>query len=163
MTPALKPGDDAPAFILPASDGKEVDLASYRGKSHVVLYFYPKDNTPGCTKEACSFRDSFAELKKAKAAVLGVSLDPLASHQKFIEKYTLPFLLLSDTDATVSKAYGVYKLKQMYGREFWGIERSTFLIDPKGKITHLFRRVKVEPHVEEVLSALKVSKMVRKS
>lgn len=155
MAAELKPGDDAPSFILPSSDGKEVDLTSYRGKRPVVLYFYPKDDTPGCTKEACAFRDAFAELKKTKAVVLGVSLDPLASHQKFAEKYTLPFLLLSDTDAAVSKAYGVYKLKNMYGRKFWGIERSTFVIDPKGKITHLFRRVKVNLHLDEILSALK--------
>ncbi|MDC4224138.1 MAG: thioredoxin-dependent thiol peroxidase [Candidatus Manganitrophus sp.] len=162
MSAELKPGDDAPSFILPSSDGKKVDLASYRGKSHVVLYFYPKDDTPGCTKEACAFRDSFAELKKAKAVVLGVSLDPLASHQKFVEKYTLPFLLLSDADAAVSKAYGVYKLKNMYGRKFWGIERSTFLIDPDGKISHLFRKVKVDAHLDEVLSALEESRAVRK-
>jgi peroxiredoxin Q/BCP len=162
MPTELKPGDDAPPFILPSSDGKEIDLASYRGKNHVVLYFYPKDDTPGCTKEACAFRDSFAELKKAKAVVLGVSLDPLASHQKFVEKYTLPFLLLSDTDAAVSKAYGVYKLKNMYGRQFWGIERSTFLIDPTGKISHLFRKVKVDAHLEEVLSALTESRTVQK-
>ncbi|MDC4205044.1 MAG: thioredoxin-dependent thiol peroxidase [Candidatus Manganitrophus sp.] len=160
MTSELKPGDDAPLFILPSSDGKKVDLTAYRGKSHVILYFYPKDDTPGCTKEACAFRDSFAELKKAKAVILGVSLDPLASHQKFVEKYALPFLLLSDTDAAVSKAYGVYKLKNMYGRKFWGIERSTFLIDPKGKVTHLFRRVKVDAHLDEVLSALKELKRV---
>ncbi|MCG3112175.1 MAG: thioredoxin-dependent thiol peroxidase [Candidatus Manganitrophus sp. SB1] len=160
MTSELKPGDDAPLFILPSSDGKKVDLTAYRGKRHVILYFYPKDDTPGCTKEACAFRDSFAELKKAKAVILGVSLDPLASHQKFVEKYTLPFLLLSDTDAAVSKAYGVYKLKNMYGRKFWGIERSTFLIDPKGKVTHLFRRVKVDAHLDEVLSALKELKRV---
>lgn len=162
MSAELKPGDDAPSFILLSSDGKKVDLASYRGKSHVVLYFYPKDDTPGCTKEACAFRDSFAELKKAKAVVLGVSLDPLASHQKFVEKYTLPFLLLSDADAAVSKAYGVYKLKNMYGRKFWGIERSTFLIDPDGKISHLFRKVKVDAHLDEVLSALEESRAVRK-
>lgn len=160
MTSELKPGDDAPLFILPSSDGKKVDLTSYRGKRHVILYFYPKDDTPGCTKEACAFRDSFAELKKANAVILGVSLDSLASHQKFVEKYTLPFLLLSDTDAAVSKAYGVYKLKNMYGRKFWGIERSTFLIDPKGKVTHLFRRVKVDAHLDEVLSALKELKRV---
>lgn len=162
MPAELKPGDEAPPFILPSSDGKEIDLTSYRGKSHAVLYFYPKDDTPGCTKEACAFRDSFAELKKAKAVVLGVSLDPLASHQKFVEKYTLPFLLLSDTDAAVSKTYGVYKLKNMYGRQFWGIERSTFVIDPKGKITHLFRKVKVDAHLEEVLSALKESRIAQK-
>lgn len=163
MTSELEPGDDAPPFILPSSDGKKVDLTSYRGKNHVLLYFYPKDDTPGCTKEACAFRDSFAKFKKAKAVVLGVSLDPLASHQKFAEKHTLPFLLLSDTDAAVSKAYGVYKLKSMYGRQFWGIERSTFLIDPKGKITHLFRRVKVDDHLDQVLSAVEESKRVWKT
>ncbi len=162
MITELKPGDEAPPFILPSSDGKNIDLTSYREKAEVILYFYPKDDTPGCTKEACAFRDSFAELKKAKTVVLGVSLDPLASHQKFVEKYTLPFLLLSDTDAAVSKAYGVYKLKNMYGRKFWGIERSTFLIDPKGKITYLFRRVKVDAHLDEVLSALAESRTARK-
>ncbi|MBI3803788.1 MAG: thioredoxin-dependent thiol peroxidase [Nitrospirae bacterium] len=163
MTKPLEPGDEAPPFTLPSSEGKEIDLASYRGKRSVVLYFYPKDDTPGCTKEACFFRDAFSDFKKSKGVILGVSLDPLAAHEKFIKKYTLPFPLLSDADGAVSKAYGVYKLKNMYGRKFWGIERSTFVIDPDGKITHLFRRVKVESHIEEVLAALKASRLVRKT
>jgi peroxiredoxin Q/BCP len=158
----LEPGDAAPLFSLPSSEGGKIDLSAYRGKSAVILYFYPKDNTPGCTKEACAFRDGFAKLKKANGVVLGVSLDPIASHEKFIQKYSLPFPLLSDEDATVSKAYGVYKLKNMYGRKFWGIERSTFVIDPKGKIVQAFRKVKVDPHFDEVLSALKEAQAARK-
>ncbi|MGB3941529.1 MAG: thioredoxin-dependent thiol peroxidase [Candidatus Manganitrophaceae bacterium] len=157
MATDLKPGDDAPPFVLPSSDGKTVDSTSFRGKKHVVLFFYPKDDTPGCTKEACSFRDAVGAFKKAGAVILGVSLDPISSHLKFIEKYNLPFLLLSDEDASVSKAYGVYTLKNMYGKKYWGIERSTFVIDPNGKISHLFRKVKVDPHVDEVLAALKGS------
>ncbi len=121
----------------------------------MVLYFYPKDNTPGCTKEACDFRDSDAAIRKAGAVVLGVSLDDGASHQKFISKYDLPFSLLSDEGAKVSKAYGVYKQKSMYGKKFWGIERSTFVIDGAGAIQAAFRKVKVDGHAQDVLAALK--------
>ena len=153
--PNLSPGDLAPHFVLPSAKGEEVDLKSYRNKKNVILYFYPKDNTPGCTKQACAFRDALAEIKKANSVILGVSLDSIDSHRRFIEKYTLPFTLLSDPDAAVSKAYGVYKLKKMYGREFWGIERSTFLIDRSGRIIQSFPRVKVDAHVDEVLSTLK--------
>lgn len=131
-----------------------MSLKGLRGKP-VVLYFYPKDNTPGCTKEACEFRDSLATIKKAGAVVLGVSMDGRDSHQKFIAKYGLPFPLLSDEEATVSKAYGVYKQKNMYGKKYWGIERSTFVIDPAGKLKAVFRKVKVDGHVAEVLAALK--------
>jgi peroxiredoxin Q/BCP len=155
MTPNLNPGDEAPLFTLSSSEGGEVDLKSYRNKKNVILYFYPKDNTPGCTKQACAFRDTLAEMKKANGVILGVSLDSIESHQRFIQKYTLPFILLSDSDAAVSKAYGVYKLKKMYGREFWGIERSTFLIDLNGRIVQSFPRVKVDGHIDEVLFALK--------
>ncbi|MFQ5580765.1 MAG: thioredoxin-dependent thiol peroxidase [Nitrospiria bacterium] len=153
--PGLQPGDEAPVFVLPSADGSDIDLLSYRGKKNVILYFYPKDSTPGCTKEACAFRDALAEISLTNTAILGVSLDSEKSHQKFIQKHELPFPLLSDTDKKVSEAYGVYKLKKMYGREFWGIERSTFLIDKKGKIITSFLRVKVDGHVDEVLAALK--------
>lgn len=152
--PNLQPGDEAPVFELPSSEGTEIDLKSYRGKKNVVLYFYPKDSTPGCTKEACAFRDALAKITKTNTVILGVSLDSEKSHQRFIQKYELPFPLLSDTDKKVSQAYGVYKLKKMYGREFWGIERSTFLIDKKGKLITSFLRVKVDGHVDEILAAL---------
>ncbi|WP_447977134.1 thioredoxin-dependent thiol peroxidase [Candidatus Nitrospira bockiana] len=147
-------GDKAPDFSLPDQHGKPVALKSLRGQT-VVLYFYPKDDTPGCTKEACGFRDAEAVLTRAGAVVLGVSLDGAQAHQRFIEKYRLPFTLLSDEDAAVSKAYGVYKQKNMYGKKFWGIERSTFVIDKTGTIKAAFRKVKVDGHVKEVLDAVK--------
>ena len=154
MAKDLAVGDKAPDLSLPDQSGETVSLKDFKGKQ-VVLYFYPKDDTPGCTKEACSFRDSEAALKKAGAVVLGVSMDGQTSHQKFITKFKLPFTLLSDEDAAVSKAYGVYKLKNMYGRTYWGLERSTFVIDPAGKLKAIFRKVKVDGHTEEVLDALK--------
>lgn len=154
MAKELASGDAAPEFVLPDQSGKRVSLASLKGKQ-VVLYFYPKDDTPGCTKEACGFRDSLTRLTKAKAVVIGVSLDGKEAHQKFIAKYSLPFTLLSDEEATVAKAYGVYKRKNMYGRKYWGIERSTFVIDETGKIKEAFRKVKVDGHVDEVLASLK--------
>ena len=150
----LVAGDNAPQFSLSSSQGGVVDLKSYAGK-FVILYFYPKDDTPGCTKEACGFRDLSKEIAKANGVVFGVSMDSVASHVKFIEKYSLSFPLLSDIDGKVCKAYGVYKLKNMYGREAWGIERSTFLIDPSGKIAKVYRRVKVDGHMEAVLAELK--------
>ena len=153
MSAELNVGDKAPEFSLPSDSGTTVSLKSLRGKQ-VVLYFYPKDDTPGCTKEACGFRDAMKPIKKANTAVLGVSNDDEASHQKFIKKYDLPFTLLSDVDTTVSKAYGVYKEKNMYGKVYWGIERSTFLIDQDGKIKAIFRKVKVDGHVEEVMEKL---------
>jgi peroxiredoxin Q/BCP len=146
-------GDRAPEFTLPDETGKPVTLKSFRGQN-VVLYFYPKDDTPGCTKEACGFRDASGALLKNRAAVLGVSRDGLTAHQKFKGKYSLPFPLLSDEKATVSKAYGVYKQRNLYGRRSWGIERSTFVIDPDGIIKASFRKVKVDGHVDEVLAAL---------
>ena len=147
-------GGDAPDFSLPDQEGRTVSLKSLRGKQ-VVLYFYPKDDTPGCTKEACGFRDSIKVVEKAGAVVLGVSLDDGKSHAKFIGKYGLPFSLLCDEDAALSKAYGAYKQKSMYGKTYWGIERSTFVINPAGKLKALFRKVKVDGHVAEVLAALK--------
>ncbi len=154
MADELEVGAKAPDFSLPDQHGSTVTLKSLKGKQ-VVLYFYPKDDTSGCTKEACDFRDSFAPIKKAGAVVLGVSKDGTASHQKFIAKYGLPFALLSDGETVVCKAYGVYKEKSMYGRKYMGIERSTFVIDPTGRLKALFRKVKVPGHVDEVLAALK--------
>ncbi len=156
MAEDLEVGDKAPEFSLPDQDGKTVSLKSFRGRQ-VVLYFYPKDDTPGCTKEACGFRDSRDSIKRAGAVVLGVSLDDGTSHQKFIAKYGLPFSLLSDEDARISKAYGVYKQKNMYGKKYWGIERSTFVIDPAGKLKAIFKRVKVDGHLDEVLAALRAT------
>ena len=150
----LKAGDKAPDFSLPSDSGKTVTLKSLRGKQ-VVLYFYPKDDTPGCTKEACGFRDEITRIEKANTVLLGVSCDDPASHQKFSKKYGLPFTLLSDENAAVSKAYGVYKQKSMYGKTYWGIERSTFVIDEAGKLAAVFRKVKVDGHVEEIITALK--------
>ncbi|MER3423438.1 MAG: thioredoxin-dependent thiol peroxidase [Nitrospiraceae bacterium] len=154
MADEPKAGDRAPVFSLLDETGKTVSLKSLKGKQ-VVLYFYPKDDTPGCTKEACSFRDAYGRIQEAGAVILGVSLDGRDSHRKFIEKYKLPFPLLSDEDAKVSKAYGVYKEKNMYGKKYWGIERSTFVIDQTGVIKAEFRKVKVDGHVDEVLDALK--------
>ena len=154
MADELEVGAKAPDFSLPDQDGSTVTLKSLKGKQ-VVLYFYPKDDTSGCTKEACDFRDSLAPIKKAGAVVLGVSKDGKASHQKFIAKYGLPFALLSDEETVVCNAYGVYKEKSMYGRKYMGIERSTFVIDATGRIKALFRKVKVPGQVDEVLAALK--------
>jgi thioredoxin-dependent peroxiredoxin len=146
-------GDRAPAFSLTTIDGSMLRLSDLMGKK-VVLYFYPKDDTPGCTREACSFRDNTAALKKKGAVVLGVSPDSQASHQKFTEKYDLSFPLLSDESKAVSKAYGVWKKKSFMGREYMGIERTTFVIDEKGIIRHKFAKVKVDGHTEEVLAVL---------
>jgi thioredoxin-dependent peroxiredoxin len=154
MADELQIGDKAPDFSLPDQNGQTVSLKSLKGKQ-VVLYFYPKDDTPGCTKEACGFRDSLSAIEKANTVVLGVSMDDAESHQKFIKKYGLPFTLLCDEDGKVSKAYGVYKKKNMYGKTYWGIERSTFIIDETGKLKGLFRKVKVDGHVGEVQAALK--------
>jgi thioredoxin-dependent peroxiredoxin len=156
MAEDLEVGDKAPEFSLPDQDGKTVTLKSFKGQQ-VVLYFYPKDDTPGCTKEACGFRDSLGTVKKFGGVVLGVSQDDGASHQRFIAKHGLPFPLLSDDDAHVSKTYGVYKEKNMYGKKYWGIERSTFVIDPAGNLKAIFRRVKVDGHLDEVLAALRTT------
>ena len=149
----LEEGMAAPDFVLKDQDGKTIHLYDLRGKQ-VVLYFYPKDDTPGCTTEACSFRDNEKILKDAGAVVLGVSLDDGRSHQKFIKKYDLNFPLLVDEDAKVSRQYGVYKRKSLFAKLFWGIERSSFVIGQDGKLKKIFRRVKVKGHTEEVLAVL---------
>jgi peroxiredoxin Q/BCP len=148
----LKEGAVAPDFTVKDENGETVRLKDLRGEK-VVLYFYPKDDTPGCTKEACSFRDAFAEYKKRKIKVLGVSLDSEASHKKFATKYKLPFTLLADTDHAISDAYGVYGQKKFMGRSYMGVNRMTFLIDEKGKIKKVFEKVKPEDHASEVLEA----------
>lgn len=150
----LEVGDAAPDFKLPASDGSSISLRSLRGRS-VVLYFYPKDDTPGCTVEACAFRDNLPKFESLDAEILGVSKDSLSSHKKFIGKYSLNFTLLSDTDLVAHKLYDTWKEKTNYGKTYWGTERSTFVIDEKGKIKKIFRKVKVEGHEAEVLAALK--------
>ncbi len=147
-------GKAAPAFTLPANDGSKVSLSSFKGKKQVILYFYPRDHTSGCTREACAFRDSMPKVKAEGAVVLGVSRDSLASHEKFTAKLDLPFLLLSDGDGKVCEKYGVIKEKTMYGKKVKGIERSTFVIDTDGKIKKVFRKVRVDGHVAEVLAAL---------
>jgi peroxiredoxin Q/BCP len=149
----LKPGDKAPDFAALDQDGKTVRLADFKGKS-VVLYFYPKDMTPGCTTEACSFRDSHAALRRKGAVLLGVSKDSAASHVKFREKYELPFPLLADEDLKVAKAYGAWGEKSLYGRKYMGILRSTFVIGPDGRLKAVFPKVKVAGHDQEVLAAL---------
>jgi peroxiredoxin Q/BCP len=146
-------GEKAPDFTLPADDGRRVSLKELRGKK-VVLYFYPKDDTPGCTAEACSFRDNLGRVTAKGAVVLGVSRDSAASHGKFRDKYHLNFPLLSDDGGKVTEAYGVWKKKNLYGREFMGIERTTFLIDEEGKVARVWPRVKVDGHTDEVLAAL---------
>jgi peroxiredoxin Q/BCP len=146
-------GDKAPDFKLLADDGRTLSLKDFRGKK-VVLYFYPKDDTPGCTTEACSFRDNLARVTSKGAVVLGVSRDDHASHGKFRDKYHLNFPLLSDDAGTVTEAYGVWKKKKLYGREYTGIERTTFLIDEQGKVARVWPKVKVNGHTDEVLAAL---------
>jgi len=150
---AAETGKKAPAFKLPGSNGKTIALSEFSGKT-VVLYFYPKDDTPGCTKEACEFRDAVKKFSSKKAVVLGVSPDPMKAHEKFIARFGLPFVLLSDADHAVAEKYGVWVEKSMYGRKYMGIERSTFVIGPGGKVKAAFRKVKVDGHVDEVLSAL---------
>ncbi len=147
-----KEGTSAPQFSTTDAEGEPVRLKDLRGQK-VVLYFYPKDDTPGCTKEACSFRDAFAEFKKRGIKVLGVSPDSSKSHQKFAAKYDLPFTLLADKDHAIADAYGVYGQKKFMGRTYMGVIRSTFLIDEKGKIKKVFEKVKPDEHAREVLDA----------
>lgn len=149
----LKEGDKAPDFKLKDNNGNTVSLKDFRGKD-VVLYFYPKDDTSGCTKEACSFRDNYPEFNKLDAVVLGVSADSEESHKKFINKYDLPFTLLSDPEKTTIQAYDVWKEKNNYGRKYMGIERTTFIIDKDGKIKKVFPKVKVDGHIDEILAVL---------
>jgi peroxiredoxin Q/BCP len=146
-------GDPAPDFTLPTADGASVRLANFKGKK-VVLYFYPKDDTPGCTREACSFEENQSAIRKKWAVVLGVSADSSESHAKFAAKFGLSFPLLSDESKKMLKAYGVWKEKSMYGRTYMGIERTTFVIDEKGYIKKVFEKVKVDGHTQEVLDAL---------
>lgn len=147
-----KEGSVAPNFAAKDANGETVRLKDLRGQK-VVLYFYPKDDTPGCTKEACSFRDAFADLKKRDIKVLGVSIDSEGSHKKFAAKYKLPFTLLADPDHSIADAYGVYGEKKFMGRTYLGVKRVTFLIDEKGKVKKVFEKVKPEEHAREVLEA----------
>ncbi|MBE0545483.1 MAG: thioredoxin-dependent thiol peroxidase [Verrucomicrobia bacterium] len=149
----LKEGDQAPAFTAATSGGGKISLADFQGQ-HVILYFYPKDDTPGCTKEACAFRDHFAAFKKKGAVVLGVSTDPVKSHDKFVEKFNLPFTLLADDDKKIVEAYGVWGQKSFMGRKYLGTHRVTFLIGPDGRIKKIWPKVKPEEHAAEVLAAL---------
>lgn len=152
--PTLKEGSKAPAFKLPADNGEMVALSDFKGRK-LVLYFYPKDDTPGCTTQACTFNDNLPKFKKMKAAILGISKDSIQKHQKFIEKYDLNFPLASDEDGAVLEKYGVWIEKSMYGKKYMGIDRSTFLIDENGKIEKIWRKVKVPGHVEEVMESIK--------
>jgi thioredoxin-dependent peroxiredoxin len=154
--PAAHPleGKPAPDFELPDAGGHPVRLRDLTSKGNLVIYFYPKDMTPGCTREACDFRDNLSRLKAAGAQVVGISADAPQSHEKFVAKYDLNFPLLSDPGKGVLKAYGVYKKKSLYGREFMGIERTTFVVDRQGKIRKVFPKVKVDGHSQEVLAAL---------
>lgn len=149
----IEAGRKAPGFVLPSSDGGEVSLEALKGRT-VVLYFYPKDDTPGCTREACAFRDSQAALKRKGVVVLGVSGDSVASHEKFKDKYKLNFPLLSDADKAVAKKYGAWGEKVLYGKKTTGMIRSTFVIDGTGVVRKVFPRVKVDGHAEQVLEAV---------
>ncbi|HEY9897097.1 MAG TPA: thioredoxin-dependent thiol peroxidase [Candidatus Sericytochromatia bacterium] len=150
---ALKVGDPAPVFSLPDGKGNIIHLAELKGK-RVVLYFYPRDNTPACTKEACSFRDSYSGFQEKDVVVLGVSTDDAKSHEKFTTKLALPFQLLTDTDGQVATAYESYGLKKFMGKEYIGISRNTFVIAPDGTIEAIYRKVKPEFHAKEILEAL---------
>ena len=147
-------GEPAPEFTLPSTDGGDVSLADFRGKQAVVLYFYPKDDTPGCTREACSFRDLRSMFQEHGAEILGVSADSVRSHKKFSQKFGLNFPLLADADHAVADRYGVWQQKKFMGREFMGIARTTFVIDRDGNVKAVFPNVKVEGHADQVLKAL---------
>jgi len=149
----LKEGDVAPGFTANTTEGEQISLSDFKGKN-VVLYFYPRDDTPGCTKESCAFSDEFAAYKKKGAVVLGVSIDSVKSHAKFTEKYKLPFTLLADEDKTIVQAYGVWGQKSFLGRKYMGTHRVTFLIDPAGRIRKIWPKVKPEEHAKEVLAEL---------
>jgi len=149
----LKSGDKAPDFSLQSDSGENINLKDLKGKK-VILYFYPKDNTSGCTKEACDFRDSIKTFHRKNAVIIGVSRDSAESHRKFKSKYGLPFTLLSDESADVLKKYGVWKEKSMYGRKYMGIERTTFIISEKGVIEKIYNKVKVNGHIEELIKSI---------
>jgi peroxiredoxin Q/BCP len=151
--PSLKEGASAPAISLDTDSGHPFTLSSLKGKN-VVLYFYPKADTPGCTKESCEFRDTSKKFTKANTVIVGVSPDPTKAQAKFKEKFDLPFVLLADVDHKTCEDYGVWTEKSMYGKKYMGVERTTFVIDPKGKIKKIFPKVKVEGHAEEVLAAI---------
>ena len=155
MTRMTEIGEKVDAFSLPATGNQTISLDDFKGKSHVVLYFYPKDSTPGCTKEGQAFRDLHDAFTAAECAILGVSRDTVKSHERFKEKQEFPFDLLSDSEETLCKQFDVIKEKNMYGRKVMGIERSTFLIDKQGKLAHEWRKVKVDGHAEAVLDAAK--------
>jgi peroxiredoxin Q/BCP len=146
-------GDKAPDFHLPASGGKTVSLHDFKGKK-IVLYFYPKDMTSGCTKEACAFQEALPAISRKKAVVIGISADSAASHDRFAEKNNLRFTLLSDGQKDIAKAYGVWKVKSMYGKKYFGIERTTFVLDEDGIVRYIFPKVKVQGHVQELLEVL---------
>ena len=160
MTTMLLPtvGKPAPDFTLPSTSGDSITLKSFKGKKTVVLYFYSKDETPGCTREACDIRDHHEELDKYGVVVLGVSTDSMEAHMKFKEKHKLPFTLLSDPDHTMMEKYNAWVEKSMYGKKYMGVERATFLIDGKGRVARVWRKVTVPGHAEEVLAAAKVLK-----
>lgn len=159
---ALNVGDRAPHFTLPDQSGERHKLSSYKGK-WVLLYFYPKDDTPGCTKEACALRDHMAEFEKLNVAILGVSVDPIKSHARFAEKYKLPFPLLSDENKQVVNLYGAWGKKKFMGREYEGTHRMSFLIDPRGKIAKIYAKVKPAEHAEEVLNDVRGRLAARRS
>lgn len=151
---SVEVGKQAPNFTLKNQNNENVSLADFQGKN-IVLYFYPKDMTPGCTTQACDFRDAYESFSDLDAVILGVSPDPIERHQTFIDKYELPFHLLADEDHKVAEAYDVWKLKKNFGREYYGIERSTFIIDPSGQVIKDYRKVRVKDHVQEALDFLK--------
>ncbi len=152
--PSLQEGKPAPDFALPSTEGQEIRLSDFKGKKNIVLFFYPKDNTPGCTKEACDFRDSQKKIDRADTVVLGVSADSLKSHDVFRKLFKLPFPLLSDENKEVIKKYGVWAEKSLYGKKYMGIERTTVVIDKDGKVRKIFPKVKVNGHSDEVLQVL---------
>ena len=147
----LNIGDAAPDFSMPDADGSLVSLSALKGQ-RIVMFFYPRDNTPGCTKEACAFRDAYSDLRAKGVVVLGVSTDDAKSHTKFAAKHSLPFPLLIDAEGAVGTRYGCYGLKKMYGKEYMGITRSSFIIGPEGSLEKIYRKVKPEPHVAEVIA-----------
>jgi peroxiredoxin Q/BCP len=154
MADWLEPGIKAPDFTLPADDGTKVKLSSLQG-GPVVIYFYPKDDTPGCTKEACSFRDRKSEIEELGATIVGISADTLESHGQFRDKFKLNFPLLADVDHKVAERYGAWREKNMYGKKFFGIQRSTYLIDAEGKVAKVWKSVKVDGHDQQVIDSLK--------
>jgi len=153
VTKELEVGDKAPAFSLKNTEGKPVKLSDFKDQK-VVLYFYPKDDTPGCTKEACAFRDDYVQLQKRGVVVLGVSADDQQSHRKFTQKYSLPFTLLSDPDHTMMEKYNAWVEKNMYGKKYMGVARITYIINEDGKIAHIFAKVKPETHSQDVLQVI---------